>query len=334
MAFHQKSLEDQVIVLTGASSGIGLVTARMAARRGAKLVLAARNQDALRELAAEINTSGGQAVDVVADVGRLEDVERIAQTAIDRFGGFDTWVNDAGVSLFGKLVDTSIPDMHRLFETNFWGAVYGSLAAVRHLRSRGGTLINVGSVFSDRATPVQSIYSASKHAMKGFTDALRMELEADDLPIQVTLVKPGRIDTPYGEHARSYQAEQPSHRGMVYPPESVAEAILYCAEHRRRDMYVGSQARLAAMLGAVAPRLTDIIMEKTQFKAHKSDRPSRGPDDNALYHAGYGMHERGEHLGWMRTTSLYTKATTHPAWAGLALAGLVVGAAALGRRRS
>jgi hypothetical protein len=115
---------------------------------------------------------------------------------------------------------------------------------------------------------------------------------------------------------------------MVYPPESVAEGILYCAEHRRRDMYIGSQARFAAVLGFIAPRLTDLIMEKTQFKAHKSDRPSRGPDDNGLHHAGYGLHERGNHLGWMRSSSLYTKASMHPlatlvsaAGAGLVLTG-------------
>jgi len=309
-----------------------LVTARMAAERGVKLVLAARNEDALRQHAGEINQLGGTAIHVVADVGREEDIQKIVEAAVEKFGGFDTWVNNAGVSIFGKVVDTSTEDMHQLFETNFWGTVYGSVAAVAHLRERGGTIINIGSVFSDRATPVQSIYSASKHAVKGFTDALRMEIEADKLPISVTLIKPGRIDTPYAEHARSYQQEQPSHRGLVYPPESVAEGILYCTEHRRRDMYIGSQARLFAMLGAIAPRLTDRIMEKTQFRAHTSDRPSRGPDDNGLHHAGFGLQERGNHLGWMRSTSLYTKATTHPAATFLILAGVAATLATVRKR--
>ncbi len=331
MAFQPKRLSEQVIVLTGASSGIGLVTARMAAKRGAKLVLAARDQQALSELTHEINSSGGQAAFVVADVGREEAIRNIAETAIGRFGRIDTWVNNAGVSLFGKLVDTRTDDMHRLFETNFWGAVYGSLEAVEHMRQTGGTIINIGSVFSDRATPVQSIYSASKHAMKGFTDALRMELEADHLPIWVTLIKPGRIDTPYGEHARSYQKELPAHRGMVYPPEAVAEGILYCCEHKRRDMYIGSQARAAAVFGAIAPRLTDFFMEKTQFRAHKHDLPSRGPDENGLWHADFGMRERGKHLGWFRRASWYTKASTHPLAAGLLVAGAA--AAVFGLRK-
>lgn len=331
MAFHPKRLSEQVMVLTGASSGIGLVTARMAARRGTKLVLADRNQQALSELTDEMNSSGGQAAFVVADVGREEDVHNIAEVAVQRFGRIDTWVNNAGVAIFGKLVDTKIDDMHRLFETNFWGAVYGSLAAVAKMREGGGTIINIGSIFSDRATPVQSIYSASKHALKGFTDALRMELEADDLPVWVTLIKPGRIDTPYGEHARSYQKELPAHRGMVYPPESVAEGILYCAEHKRRDMYIGFQARAGAVLGAIAPRLTDFIMEKTMFRAHKHDLPSRGPDENALWHADFGGRERGKHLGWFRSTSWYTKASTHPLATGLILAGAA--AAVLGFRK-
>jgi short-subunit dehydrogenase len=223
--------------------------------------------------------------------------------------------------------------MERLFKTNFWGCVYGSSIAVEHLKKRGGALINVGSFFSDRATPVQSIYSASKHAMKGYTDALRMELEKEGAPISVSLVKPARIDTPYAEHARSYQEKQPSHRGIVYPPEIAAEGILYCAEHPKRDMYIGGQAKLAKIMGDVAPRLTDKVMEWTQFRAHRSDRPSRGPDDNGLHHPGYSLQENGNHLGWMRATSLYTKASMHPQLMAFAGLGALVLSTALLRRR-
>ena len=134
MAISLKPLQNQVIVITGASSGIGLVTARMAARQGAKLVLAARNEDALRQLVEEIRSKGTQAIYVVADVGQEEDVNRIAEAAIAEFRGFDTWVNNAGVSIFGRCMDVSIPDMKRMFDTNFWGVVYGSRAAVRHFK--------------------------------------------------------------------------------------------------------------------------------------------------------------------------------------------------------
>src|SRR5687767_5283220 len=145
MQVKLKNLNEQVIVITGASSGIGLTTARMAAERGARVVLASRNEDALRKLANEINESGADAVSVVADVGKERDVEKIAAEALHRFGGFDTWVNNAGVSIYGDLEEVSTKDMRQLFETNFWGTVYGSLIAARNMKSRGGAIINIGS---------------------------------------------------------------------------------------------------------------------------------------------------------------------------------------------
>lgn len=318
---HLKPLRDQVVVITGASSGIGLVTARIAAKRGAQLVLVSRNQEALTQLAKEINCEGGHALAVPADIGVPESAHQIVRASLEHFGGFDTWINNAGVSIFGRLDQVTKEDMHRLFQTNFWGVVYGSLAAAKHLKQRGGAIINIGSVFSDRATPMQSIYAASKHAVKGFTDALRMELEAEGTPISVTLIKPGRIDTPYTEHARNYQEKQPSHHGMIYPPEAVAEAILHCAEHPRRDLYVGSQAKIVTLVGTLAPRLMDKLMEKTQLKVNHDDKPSHAPEDNALHHAGYGMHEHGEHKGWLRSRSLYTKASLHRGVTAAALVG-------------
>jgi len=192
MAVKLKDLNEQVMVITGASSGIGLTTARMAAERGCRLVLASRNEEALTKLTHEINSSGGNAVYVVADVGNEGDMNKVAAEALNKFGGFDTWVNNAGVSVYGKLEDVPIADMRQVFETNFWGVVYGSLVAARNLKTSGGAIINVGSTLSDRAIPIQGIYCASKHAVKGFTDALRMELEADGDPISVTLVKRAR----------------------------------------------------------------------------------------------------------------------------------------------
>ncbi len=137
MAVKLKSLNQQVIVVTGASSGIGLTTARMAAERGAKVVLASRNEDALRKLATEINGSGGEAAYIVADVGVEADVNKIAAEALNRFGRIDTWVNNAGVSIYGKIEEVPIEDMRQLFETNFWGVVYGSLLAARNMISGG-----------------------------------------------------------------------------------------------------------------------------------------------------------------------------------------------------
>ena len=247
MKLTLKPLDEQVIVITGASSGIGLVTARMAARAGAKVVLAARNAEALQELEREINQLGGEAIHVVADVGVESDVRSIADAAIARFGGFDTWVNDAGVSVYGRIEQVTTEDLRRVFETNFWGVVYGSRIAAEHLKQRGGgALINLGSTLSDRAIPLQGIYVASKHAVKGFTDAMRMELEDQGAPISVTLIKPAAIDTPYTEHAKNYLPNEPKNPPPVYAPETVARAILHAAVYPSATSSSAAPARCSA----------------------------------------------------------------------------------------
>jgi len=328
MAPTLKPLKEQTIVITGASSGIGLVTARMAAKAGAAVVLAARSEPALHDLAAEITAAGGRALAVSCDVGREEDIARVVEEATRTFGGFDTWVNNAGISIFGKTWDVPMTDWRRMFETVYWGTVYGSLAALRHLREIGkpGAIVNVGSFFGDRAPGVQSTYASAKFAVHGFTGAFREEIEHEALPVSVSLIHPGRIDTPYNEHAGNYMPMQPVHRGMIYPPEAVAEAILWCAAHPRRDMFVGAQAKAAAVLGLVAPRLTDKIMSVWSFTSHQSrTRKSNGDHSRALFEAGYGGHERGTHEPHLlRSRSYYVKATKRP---GLTAAVLLGGGA-------
>lgn len=320
-----KPLSEQVIVITGASSGIGLVTARMAAAQGAKVVAVARNEEALQELVAELEGKGQTAIYVAADVGREEEIERVAEVTIAKFGTFDTWVNNAGVSIFGRAMEVTTADMKRMFDTVYWSVVYGSKAAVRHFTERGvpGALINVGSIFGDRGVVVQSTYSSAKFAVHGWTENLRMELEKEKAPVSVTLIHPGRIDTPYNEHAQSYLDKQPVHRGMIYPPEAVAEAILHTAAHPKRDMFVGSQARLGALFGNLVPRLTDKAFELIMFRGQQShDRPSQPMEAGALHEPGYGMHERGTNEGFVRGGSLYVKASKHPLVSTAAVAGL------------
>lgn len=327
MKTRLKKLSDQTIVITGASSGIGLVTARTAARRGARLVLAARSKQALQQLTEEIKAQGGEAVYVVADVAERADMDKIAETAVQHFGGFDTWVNNAGVSIYGKLADVAIEDHRQLFETNFWGVVNGSLAAARHLKQRadgnGGALINLGSTLSDRAIPLQGMYCASKHAVKGFTDALRMELEEEAAPISVTLIKPAAIDTPYTAHAKNYLEVEPLNPPPVYAPEVVAEVILHCAEHPVREMFAGGGGKALSVLGYFAPRLTDVVMEKTMFDQQRTDRPARAPRRNALYEASEDLRERGEasRERYVLESSTYSGVMRHPLLTTVAVAG-------------
>jgi short-subunit dehydrogenase len=302
-----KRLRDQVIVITGASSGIGLATARMAAARGARVVLTSRNERDLRVAVEEIDTRGGRATHVVADVAVPEEMDRVADIADREFGGFDTWVNNAGISIYGKLTDVPMDDKKRLFETNFWGVVNGCRTAVRHFADRGGTIINIGSVVSDRAIPLQGMYSASKHAVLGYTDALRMELEHDRLPITVTLVKPASINTPFIEHARNYMPDAPTLPPPVYAPEVVARAILRCAERRIREITVGGGGRVITALGRLAPRTTDALMERTLFDQQQDPhRPAQQMD--SLYRPTRDGDATGPYDGHVMQSSLYTRA--------------------------
>lgn len=337
MALHLKDLGNQTVVITGATTGIGLATARMAAEHGARLVLAARDENTLRELCEEINLAGGEAVHVAVDVGDKAQVHRITQTAIDTFDGFDTWINNAGVSLLGNLLDIDEKDYRRLFDTTYWGVVYGSLEAARHLSKRrdgyAGSIINLGSVASDQAIPYQGMYSAAKHAVKGFTDALRMELDHVGAPISVTLIKPASIATPFPEHAGNVMDTEPTLPPPLYEPRIVARSILYCAEHPRRDMYVGGGGRLMAAFGHCAPRLMDKIMSAKIVDQQQTDKPEQRRHF-ALQEPTTDMRERARYSSHVSKTSLYNNASMHPVLTTAVLAGALIGAVALTGRRS
>jgi hypothetical protein len=208
--------------------------------------------------------------------------------------------------------------MRQLFEVNFWGMVYGARAALPRLRGSGGALINIGSIVSDRAIPLQGAYSASKHAVKGFTDALRVELEEEGAPISVTLIKPSSIDTPYFQHAKNYMEVEPKPPAPVYAPEVVANAILRAAEHPIRDITIGGGGRVLTALGTALPRLTDFYMERTMFSSQRSDMPSPGNPGNLYQSSGGENLERGGYKGHVMQSSIYTQAALSPAKALIA----------------
>ena len=283
-----KPLDEQVIVITGASSGIGLATAQAAAQAGSKLVLAARSEARLAEVVEAINAEGGEAIYVVADVGVSDDVRRIADVAIQRFGRVDTWVNDAGVAIYGRLEEVSDADSRRLFDTNFWGVVYGSLAALPHLRKNGGALINVGSEVSDAVIPLQGMYSASKHAVKGFTDALRIEVcDLDKAPVAITLIQPTAVNTPYPQHARNYMDREPKLPTPQIDPRKVADAILNAATKPTRDVKVGLMSKINTTMAKIAPALGEKIAAKQANRQQYDQPPSRDPE-GGLWHASGG----------------------------------------------
>jgi NAD(P)-dependent dehydrogenase (short-subunit alcohol dehydrogenase family) len=322
MKANHRAVKDQVIVITGASSGIGLTTAIMAAERGAHLVLNSRDEADLEAAVQRIRSTGGEAVSVAGDVADEETMRRLGEQAVAAFGRIDTWVNNAGVSAYGRIEEVTLDDARRIFETNYWGVVNGSLAALKHLRREGGALINVGSILSDTGYPLQGHYAASKHAVKGFTDSLRLEVEESGAPVSVTLIQPAAIDTPYPEHARNYLGVEPRHVPPVYAPEVVAEAILHCAVHPERDVLVGGSGKFFAASEKFAPAIFDRMKIATGFQGQHSDVPALDDDTLHAPRSG-GARMRGGYPGHVMESSLYTKARLHrgKTLLGLAMVG-------------
>ncbi len=325
-----KPVSEQTILILGASSGIGLATAREAAKRGARVILFARSEDALGSLKTEMEAAGAQVLTVTGDVCRLEDVERAAREGVERFGPIDTWINNAGVSIFGQLMKIPLEDHRKLFETNYWGIVHGSQVGVKFLRAKGGALINLGSGLSDRAIPLQGAYSASKAAVKGYTDALRMELEKERAPISMTLIQPSSMNTNFPRHAKNYMAQEPRLPAPVYAPQLVADAILECAAKPTRQVLVGEGAWAVSTLGRMAPALTDWWMERTLFSQQKRSEPARHERNN-LNEPTEDLREEGDHPGpVLRSTATGATAPVPMLLAGLAV-GVGVGLAMLFR---
>jgi short-subunit dehydrogenase len=331
MKFKQKPIAEQVVVITGATSGIGLATARRLAHDGAKVVLVSRDEADLQQVAAEL---GESATYCVADVADANAVQSAVQHALTMFGRIDTWINNAGTSIYGLLEEIPLDDAERMFRTNYWGVVNGSLAALPHLRENGGTLINLGSEVSETAVPLQGHYVASKHAVKGFTDTLRMEIEKQEYPIVVTLIQPAAIDTQFLDHSKTYLGVKPSHPAPVYDAKIVAEAIAACCESKHRNLRVGGAAKMFTAMEKTAPRLGDLMKERTVFDETMSDRP-KSHDDDTLWEPRSGdVSESGSYEGKVKRRSLYTTAALHPMAAFLGAAAVGVGIATMITKRN
>jgi short-subunit dehydrogenase len=319
MKIKLKPLSKQVMVITGATSGIGLATARRAAKEKIKLVLGARNTEALQKIQSDLSSRTEVEI-VTVDVGNEQEVRQLAEIALKKFGRIDTWVNNAGLSIYGRIEQSDLADERRLFDTNYWGVVHGCRIALEHLKEHGGAIINVGSILSDQAIPLQSAYTASKHAVKGFTDSLRMEIAHAHLPISVTLIKPSGINTPFTQHAKNNMDHEPSLPPPVYSAELVADAILYAAQNSIRDFTVGGGGRVMTFFGQCCPSWMDSIMSLTMFKGQKKDSLSDTSKPHSLYEAQHDGNVRGDYTGFVHPVSLYHTIRKYPK-TSLAVAG-------------
>ncbi|MGQ0562819.1 MAG: SDR family oxidoreductase [Gemmatimonadota bacterium] len=327
-----KSLKDQVIVITGASSGIGLATAIDAARAGARVVLAARNHRDLETAVAEIEREGGDALAVPVDVADFAQVQALANRTIEQYGRIDTWINNAAVSSFGLFKDQEVEEYRRIMEVNFLGQVHGAKAALPHLEQTAGALICVGSTLSDRGVPYQGAYCASKHALKGWLDALRVELLHERSRVRVTLVKPSSINTPLFNKARTHLGVMPQPIMPVYDVSLAVEGILRAATGNERDVFVGGGGKALSTAERISPKLVDMHQLKTGFTAQKSKWAKSAAAPNNLYEpVAYDGGISGDFLDDLKRRSPYQRVDAHVVASSLT-AAVVLGLAAAGLR--
>jgi short-subunit dehydrogenase len=321
----------EVVVVTGASSGIGRAIAHAFARRGAHMGLLARGERGLNDAVAEVQRLGGKAIAVPTDVTDHEAVERAAVRVEEEFGPIDIWVNDAMATVFARFVDTEPEEFKRATEVTYLGAVYGTMAALKRMVARDrGTIVQVGSALSYRAIPLQAAYCASKFAIRGFTDSIRTELRHDKSNVHITMVQLPGVNTTQFNWCRSKLPKHPMPVPPIYQPEIPAEAVYWAAHHRRRELWVGYSAVQAILGNKLAPSFADWYLAKTGFKGQQmQDRPVSPERPDNLYEpvqdkaATHGIFD-----AQAKTRSPQLWAATHrPIMAG-ALTGIAVATAA------
>jgi len=264
-----EDLKGKVVLITGASSGFGKGAARQFARAGASLVLAARRENLLDELALECERFGGRAMAIPTDVSQREDVERLASAATSRFNRIDVWINDAGVGAVGRFDQVPLADHAQVIETDLLGTVYGSYYALRHFHTRqSGTLINIASALGKIPAPYYASYTAAKYGIVGFCSALRQELRENKVDyIHVCTVIPMAMDTPFFEHVSNYTGHQATPIPPLYDPKEVIDVIVRLATEPEDEVIVGAAGKVAAVAHSLAPGLTENLMAK---QVHKS----------------------------------------------------------------
>lgn len=262
----------KIVVVTGASAGIGRATALAFAQKGAVVALLARGLEGLQGAARAIEAIGGKALIIQVDVADHAQVENAAARIETELGPVDIWVNNAMVTVFSKAMEMTAEEYRRVTEVSYLGTVYGTLAALRRMRERNrGTVIQVGSALAYRGIPIQSAYCAAKFAVRGFTDSVRVELMYEKSAIQLTMVQLAAFNTPQFEWARHRINAKPMPLPPIFQPEVAAKAIVWCASHKRRELYVGLPALTTIVGNKLFPGLADRVARDQAVGGQKDE---------------------------------------------------------------
>ena len=308
-----KPIAEQVVVVVGASSGIGRETARRFAERGASVVVSARSVPGLESLVAEITAAGGRAIAQPADVSDFAQVDAVARRAVDELGRIDTWVHAAAVSVVAPFTALEPAELARVVDVNLVGQGYGALAALPHLRARGGALIMISSILAETAFPLQAPYNASKHGLKGLIDTMRLDLAHEQVPVSVTNIMPATVNTPFFDKARSKIGVVPTAPPPVYEASVVADAILRAAETPLGDVVVGGAGKVQTVLSRLAPGVADTMARVVGVAGERTDEPVVGERPGNLFEPVPGLDTVEGHFGATRPTSAWTWIDSHRA---------------------
>ena len=313
-----------MVVITGASAGVGRATVRVFAREGAHVGLLARGREGLEGARREVEELGGHALVVPTDVANAEQVERAAEAVEREFGPIDIWVNNAMVSVFSPVKEMTPEDYRRVTEVTYLGVVYGTLAALKRMLPRDrGVIVEVGSALAYRGIPLQSAYCAAKHAIQGFVDSLRSELIHDESNVRVTMVQLPAMNTPQFSWVKSRLPRKPQPVPPIYQPEIGAEAILFAAHHERREMYVGYPTVEAIIGDKIAPGFADWYLARSGYDAQQTDEPVESDRRDNLWDPVPGDHgAHGTFDDCASASSPQLWASMNRNWLAIASAGL------------
>ena len=329
-------MKREVVVITGASAGVGRAAAQAFARRGARIALIARGLDGLAGAKQDVEALGGTALVLPADVAEADQVEAAAERAERELGAIDIWINNAMASVFSPIAEMPPEEFKRVTDVTYLGVVYGTLSALKRMRRRDrGTIVQVGSALAYRSIPLQSAYCAAKHAIVGFTDSLRCELIHDHSRIHVTMVQMPALNTPQFGWVKSRLPHKAQPMPPIFQPEVAAEAIYWAAHHRRRELYVGWPTVEAIVANKIVPGALDRDLGRTGYASQQTEEPEAPDRPNNLWApvAGdHGAHGTFDRRAANHSTALW--AATHLKLLGLTCLGAAGCAYALLRRKT